>query len=363
MKPPAAVPSGGRDNLVQTVEFGNSRELVDRFRRALDAEQDVLLRSTAETNTIEEFARSVADGMQRASPSLDCRYLYDERGSALFEEICAQPEYYLTGSEDEILARHGATLRELTGPVRLLELGSGNAMKTDHLLSAWLERADETSYVPVDVSESALRKAGATIAAGHDGVRFVGVNATYQEAFPLLRPASPVMMMLMGSTLGNLGDDEAERFWRNVSRALHAGDFFLLGIDLIKDHDLMEAAYNDAAGVTARFTLNLFERMNRELDSDIQVESLSHQAHYNEARERIETYVRFDEAQRIDIAPLGRSVYVEAGTQVLVEISRKYRVDRVAEDLRRHHLERVADFSDERGRFALLLLRRTAHGD
>ncbi|MFQ5702944.1 MAG: L-histidine N(alpha)-methyltransferase [Gemmatimonadales bacterium] len=305
-----------------------------------------------------EFARAVATGLSDTPRWLPCRYLYDARGSELFEQICQQPEYYLTRTEASILHRCAAEIRSITGPVTLIELGSGSSEKTSHLLAAYTGSPGMVRYVPVDVSDSALRIAIERIDRDHPDVEVSGLVGTYGLAFPRFKDYSPSMVVFLGSTIGNLNRDESVDFWTRVSDNMAEGDFFLLGIDLVKDPTTLEAAYNDAAEVTTEFTKNIFRRINRELGAHVDLDQLQHVAVYNAEWQRIEISIRFLASQEVYIAPVDRSVTVGAGELVMTEISRKFVVGKMKEYLSHFGLETRRVFTDKHEMFALLLLQR-----
>ncbi len=303
-----------------------------------------------------EFARAAAVGLTDTPRWLPCQYLYDARGSGLFEEITRQPEYYPTRTEAAILERHAGEIRAATGPVSLLELGSGSSVKTSHLLSAYAEADGTVDYIPVDVSPSALDLARQRIMREHPTVRVSGIVGRYEESFTSFREHSPLMVLFLGSTIGNFNHGESQAFWRRVSDALTPGDYFLLGVDLVKEKGVLEAAYNDAAGVTAAFTNNLFARMNRELDAGIDLDQVEHVARYNEDWQRIEIFGRFRTAQSVRIAPLDLAVDIPAGDMVMIEISRKFVLDDAKRYLACFGLVTQRVLTDEREWFGLLLL-------
>jgi len=305
-----------------------------------------------------EFAESVAAGLATRPRRLDYRFLYDARGSELFERITELPEYYPTRTEASILERCARQVRETTGPVTLLELGSGSSVKTNHLLAAYLDRDDEQFYVPVDVSESALKQATNDLDDRHDGVRVVSVHGTYDMATRLFECASPMMAVFLGSSIGNFRADEERSFLKRVAESMARGDWFLLGVDLVKDKRIIDAAYNDASGITEEFIKNLFVRMNRELGTALDVSAIRHEARYVAERERVEVHTRFTEPQIVDIQPLGRRFRIWKDERVLVEISRKYSVDRLRPYLASLGFKTRRVFTDERDWFAVLLLQR-----
>ncbi|MDA8165967.1 MAG: L-histidine N(alpha)-methyltransferase [Desulfobacteraceae bacterium] len=333
-------------------------ELLRDFRQAQAGGGSRLVRMPRRAGGAMEFARSVAAGLRRRPRRLDCRFLYDARGSELYERICGQPEYYPTRTEAAILAAFATDICRATGPVTLLELGSGSSAKTGHLLGAYARAYGPLHYVPVDVSESALRQAGHAIGGRYPEVRVTGINSTYEEAFHFVPTVSPALVLFLGSTVGNLDEEEADGFWQAVSGRMQAGDYFLLGIDLVKDPAVIEAAYDDEAGVTAAFTRNLFARMNRELGAALDPDAIEHVARYRPERERIEIHARFTRPQRIEIAPLGESFAVGCGEEILVEISRKFRLPALPAYFRGHGFQVRETYTDERGWFALLLLRK-----
>ncbi len=314
-----------------------------------------IVRLAHQADLVKEFADSVCRGLARRPAALECRFLYDARGSALYDRITKQPEYYPTRTEAAILARYAPTIRRIAGAVTLLELGSGSSTKTGHLLRAW---EDNVCYVPVDISESALCQAGRTIGARHPGVRIVGLNGTYEKIFPLFAPFSPLMVIFLGSTIGNFTEEEAAVFFRSISENLTEGGYFLLGVDLVKDADVLEAAYNDAAGVTAEFTRNLFARMNRELGSALDLAAIEHVARWRPESRRIEIHARFHKPQILRVAPRGESFRIAAGEEILVEISRKFVLRELQDELKMCGLQTREVFTDERGWFALLLLQK-----
>ncbi len=326
---------------------------------APDSDVDsVIVNPRAAEAAIEEFAKSVALGLSDTPPWLHSRFLYDDEGSRLFEEISRQPEYSLTAAEAEILERCASRIRDATGPVTLIEFGSGNSVKTDYLLSAYSAVESSVRYVPVDVSEGMLKRARDAIVARHPKVTVTGLADTYERAFPLLKEFSPAMVVFLGSSIGNFDQRESDVFWQGLSDALSPRDFVLLGIDLVKDESILHAAYNDAAGVTARFTKNFFARINRELGAQIDLDAIEHVALYNSAWRRIEIYARFLSRQDVHLQPLDRTITVPKGTMVMTEISRKYELDKVKDYLRCFDFSVNEVFTDEKQWFGLLLIQR-----
>jgi len=308
----------------------------------------------------DSFAHSIARGLSDHPRWLHCRYLYDEAGSRIFSAITEQPEYYLTGAESEILAAHADEIRALAGPVPIVELGAGTGAKTRHLLDAWSRAAGagELDYVPIDIDPSVVTHSAQELATEYERVVVTGLATSYERGLEALSRVSPICLVFLGSTIGNFNPDETDAFLARLGRTLGPEDSLLLGIDLVKDVDTLEAAYDDAAGWSRRFTRNLFARMNRELGTDVDPESVDHVAYWNDRLERIEIYARFRRASRIELRSISRSFRVAAGEMVLTEISRKYRIPGMASDLARFGFAVERAFTDSAERFGLLLCRR-----
>lgn len=323
---------------------------------------ETILRGGGDGDQVRDFALSTAAGLSSHPRKMESRFLYDARGSRLFDLITQQPEYYLTRTETALLVDHADRIRTLAGPATLVELGSGSSVKTEHLLNAWLARDHEAGYVAVDVSENALREASRGISASHPGVQVIGVNSDYHSALPLLPALSPAMVLFLGSSIGNFSPSETSSFLQAVSAAVAPGDLFLVGIDLVKDPAVIEAAYNDAAGVTEQFTRNLFVRMNRELGSCIEISSIRHEAFYNPLKEQVEIQARFSRQQTLHIEPLHEHFILSRGESIRTEISRKFKVDEFVALAGTFCFEVEEVFTDQQQWFALVLLRRTSSG-
>lgn len=317
------------------------------------------IRADHHTESPLAFAEAVAAGLDSEPRTLPYRYLYDRAGSEIYERITAQPEYYPTRTEESILARHAADIRQRAGDVTVVEFGSGSSAKTRRLLEAWTAEG-ATRYVPIDISRSALEAACVELAGEFPGLDVEGIASTYERAMPLVRDLSPVLFVFLGSSIGNFAGDELDRFLEMVGRNMAPGDHFLLGIDLVKSPRVLEAAYNDEAGWTERFTLNLFERLNRELDAGVPLEQVEHVAYYNERLDRIEIYARFRSEITFRIDAIDRKFRLAAGEMVRTEISRKFRPHDMAANAARFGLVQEALYTDPLDHFGVLLLRRGA---
>lgn len=274
----------------------------------------------------DEFAEAALAGLARPQKAIPCKFLYDAQGSALFDAICELPEYYVTRTEIAILSARAQAIADLVGPgAALIEFGGGSCRKARILLDA-LERP--AAYVPVDVSREHLEAAAAALAADYPELPVVAVCADYMSPFrlpPAALSAAKRVGFFPGSTIGNLRPPEARAFLSHAARLLGRGGELIVGVDLKKDSALLNAAYNDSAGVTARFSLNLLTRMNRELGADFAPERFAHDAFYNAARGRVEIYLRSLARQTVTVA--GRPVRFAAGERVHIEYSYKFAVE------------------------------------
>ncbi|MGH7060544.1 MAG: L-histidine N(alpha)-methyltransferase [Stellaceae bacterium] len=273
----------------------------------------------------ESFRDAVLNGLGRERKSIPCKFFYDARGSALFEAICRLPEYYPTRTEIAILEENAAEIAAQMDPhCRLIELGSGASRKVRILLNA-LDRP--AAYVPVDISGDHLREAALNLAEDFPELPVIAVCADYTRPFampPLPGPRGKRVGFFPGSTIGNFEPSAAVRFLANCAQILGPGGEMLIGVDLKKDPKILDAAYNDRAGVTAAFNLNLLERINRELDGDLDLDRFEHLGFYNESRGRIEIYIRSLSDQEATIA--GRRFGFAAGELIHTEYSYKYTV-------------------------------------
>jgi L-histidine Nalpha-methyltransferase len=273
----------------------------------------------------ESFRDAVLKGLGRTPKSIPCKFFYDARGSALFESICRLPEYYPTRTEISILEENAAEIAAQIGPHgRLIEFGSGASTKARILLRA-LDRP--AAYVPVDISREHLRDAAISLAEDFPSLAVVAVCADYTRRFPLPPlpgPSGKRVGFFPGSTIGNFEPEAAVGFLANYARILEPGGEMLIGVDLKKDPEILDAAYNDRAGVTAEFNLNLLVRINRELDGDLDIDRFEHVAFYNEVEGRIEIYIRSLANQEAWIADT--HIHFGVGELIHTEYSYKYSV-------------------------------------
>jgi L-histidine Nalpha-methyltransferase len=272
-----------------------------------------------------QFARDVLAGLRQQQKTLPCRYFYDARGSELFEQITDLAEYYPTRAEIALLGAHAAEMAEMAGPgCCLIEFGSGSSRKTDILLRAL---PDLAAYVPIDISEAALAGAVARLAGQFPALRVAPIHGDFSAELKLptlLRPTKH-LGFFPGSTIGNFEPDGAAAFLRRARTLLGLNSGFIVGADLKKDVGTLIRAYDDRAGVTAAFNLNLLTRINRELSADFDPYGFAHLAVYNEEAGRIEMHLRAARAQTVTVA--GERFRFRQGETIHTENSHKYSCD------------------------------------
>jgi L-histidine Nalpha-methyltransferase len=301
-------------------------------------------------------ARTLRDDV-RAGLTADPKWLppkwfYDARGSELFEEITRLPEYYPTRAEREILIDRAGEIAAASGARTLVELGSGSSEKTRHLLDAL---PDLHSYVPVDVSESALRGAADALLKERPGLSVHALIADFTAGLSLPKTPGPRLVAFLGGTLGNLLPGERSVFLKSVRDLLAPGDTLLLGTDLVKDEEVLVAAYDDAAGVTAAFNRNVLSVVDRELGADFVPEDFAHVARWNPQEEWIEMRLRARRSLTVKIPELDLVVPFEAGEELRTEVSAKFREDGVRGELAGAGLRLAHWWTDAGDRFALSL--------
>ncbi|MFF8955058.1 L-histidine N(alpha)-methyltransferase [Streptomyces sp. NPDC014894] len=311
-----------------------------------------LTRTLPEDATGAALRADVLQGLTRTPKELPPKWFYDARGSELFEEITRLPEYYPTRAEREILIARAAEIAAATGPRTLVELGSGSSEKTRHLLDAL---PDLHSYVPVDVSESALRGAAGALLGVRPGLHIHALIADFTRGLALPGTPGPRLIVFLGGTIGNLLPAERALFLRSVRSLLRPGDALLLGTDLVKDEGVLVRAYDDASGVTAEFNRNVLNVLARELGADVDPADFDHVALWDREHEWIEMRLRARRALTVKIPELDLAAPFDRGEELRTEVSAKFRREGVGEELARAGMELSRWWTDTEGRFALSL--------
>ncbi|GAB2669731.1 L-histidine N(alpha)-methyltransferase [Kribbella swartbergensis] len=287
------------------------------------------------------------------------KWFYDARGSELFEQITRLPEYYPTRAEREILRTRAGDIAAITKAHTLVELGSGSSEKTRLLLDGLRDHGTLTTFVPLDVSESALREAADAITADYPGLEVHGVVGDFTAHLDKLPGEAPRVVAFLGGTIGNLLPAERAAFYASVREVLEPGEWFLLGTDLVKDPATLVAAYDDSAGVTAEFNRNVLRVINRQLGADFDVDAFSHVAIWDPDNEWIEMHLRADRAMRVLIPEIHLDVEFAEGEELSTEISAKFHRHGVEAELTKAAFTPTTWWTDTKARFALSLWQAT----
>jgi L-histidine N-alpha-methyltransferase len=326
-----------------------------------DRAERVVVRSFLGPEDERSLADDVFDGLTRPFKELPPKHFYDRAGAELFDRICELPEYYPTRTERAILSDRAAAIAATTQAAELVELGSGYATKTRLLLSALHEAGTLRRYVPIDVTESVVREVAAALVDEYPGLAVHGIVGDYERHLARVPDADgPRVVAFLGGTIGNFTPGSRRRFLRGIAKTLGPDDHLLLGVDLVKDPAVIEAAYNDGAGVTAAFNRNVLRVINRELAADFDPDGFDHVAFFDREHEWVEMRLRARQRMTVRVGRLALQVEFAAREELRTEISAKFTVDRLEADLAAAGLELAELEVDERGLFAVSLARRRA---
>jgi L-histidine Nalpha-methyltransferase len=320
----------------------------------------------------EEFANDVAMCLASKSKYLSPKYLYDKIGSQLFEQICHQPEYYLTRTEVSILNKYTPVISKLVGSnIQIIELGSGSSSKTAILLSYLSSQKKRIYYFPIDISSNILIESAQRLKSQFPNASIIGIRSDYNIGID--RAATECMaaqktmknnhngsysklVLFLGSSIGNFELKEARSLLRLIRQKLHTNDFLLVGFDLQKDESVLNAAYNDKAGITAKFNLNLLARINRELGGNFELGKFEHCAFYNREQHRIEMHLVSKTDQQLYIEALGKTFFLKKGESIHTENSYKYSLSQIADLAEGCDFRIEKNFTDKKRWFDLALL-------
>ncbi len=303
------------------------------------------------------FEADVRRGLSAQPKILFPKYFYDELGSQLFDAICLLPEYYLTRAENEILTRYADEIvASVEGQKTLLEMGSGSASKTRLIIEALLRRQPDLHFISVDISASALETSSRVLLQSYPRLNITAYASDYYDGLAALQRSTlergHTFALFLGSNIGNFDAQEAQTFLRALRGVLREGDALLLGADLKKQREVLEAAYDDALHVTAAFNLNLLARINRELDADFDVRAFKHYVCYNEEVGRIEAYIESLRDQQVTLRKLDMEINFTAGERIHTENSYKYDLDGLSRLAEETGFRRTRTWLDEREQFS-----------
>ena len=323
---------------------------------------------------VEEFANDVATCLTSENKRLNPKYLYDHMGSKLFELICLQPEYYLTRTEASLLKRHAPAITNLVGSnIRIIELGSGSSSKTAILLRYLSSQKKRIYYFPIDISASILMESTRTLKSQFPNATIIAIRSDYNTGIDMATArcmatdgeeveknnnGSPYakLILFLGSSIGNFEPMAARSFLRSIRQRLHTNDFLLVGSDLQKDEFVLNAAYNDKAGITAKFNLNLLARINRELGGNFELGKFKHYAIYNREQHRIEMHIVSNTDQQVYIEALCKNFSFRKGDSIHTENSYKYSLSQISALAEDSGFRIEKEFTDEKRWFNVALL-------
>jgi L-histidine N-alpha-methyltransferase len=324
------------------------------------AEAPIKIDSFLAPGEARSLADDVLDGLTRPFKELPPKHFYDTRGAELFDRICDLPEYYPTRAERAILDQTAARIAQITDAAELVELGSGTAAKTRVLLDALHACGSLQRYVPIDVTEAMVRDCASDLVGAYPGLRVHGVIGDFErhlDGVPAPVDDGSRLVAFLGGTIGNFPPGSRRRFLRQIAGLLRPQDHLLMGTDLVKDPEVLEAAYDDSEGVTAEFNRNVLHVLNRELDADFEPADFDHVALFDRQHEWIEMRLRSKRKQTVSVKALELSVHFEEGEEMRTEISAKFTRRRIEDDLASAGLALTHWLTDPDELFALTLSR------
>ena len=311
-------------------------------------------KSKSEKTLVEELSSSLNQKYKSIHP----KFFYDNKGSKLFEDICKLPEYYLTRTEVSILTQLQDKLPAyMNEEFRLVELGSGSSYKTRILISILENMHKQIEYFPIDISKI-LKESATTLLDDYKNLHITGIIDNYESGLDFVKnyDSKKNLIVFLGSSFGNFDYEPGLRFLDKINSSMKDDDLFLIGLDLVKDRDVLEHAYNDSHGITAQFNLNVLSRINSELDSNFNVDKFAHHAVYNQDKNRVEIYLRSLENQTVDITKAGIALKIKHNELIHTENSHKYTIPKIKEIFSRTGF-RIRDmWFDEKQYFCLILL-------
>ena len=304
------------------------------------------------------FVEELSLSLNQKQKSIHPKFFYNKKGSELFEKICKLPEYYLTRTEISILTQlHNKLPAYMNGEFRLVELGSGSSHKTRILLSILEKLQKQIEYFPIDISKI-LKESTTTLLSDYENLHMTGIIDNYESGLDFLKNYDnrKNLIVFLGSSFGNFDYQPGLRFLYKINSSMKDDDLFLIGLDLVKDRDVLEHAYNDSHGITVQFNLNVLSRINLELNSNFNIDKFAHHAVYSEAENRVEIYLRSLENQTVNITKAGITLKIKQNELIHTENSHKYTIPKIKEMFSSTGF-RIRDmWFDEKQYFCLILL-------
>ena len=310
------------------------------------------------TKIEKSFAEEISFSLNQSFKSINPKFFYDKKGSDLFESICLLPEYYPTRTEISILKKLEPELASyLDENIDLVELGSGASVKTRLILDVFTKLQTRTEYYPIDISEI-LTESSEQLLKDYDTLHITGIIDTYEGGLEFLKNYNDRknLIVFLGSSFGNFTPNDGKLFLQKIFSTMKSGDLFLIGLDLVKDKQILESAYDDSLGVTAKFNLNVLSRINDELDADFDLNNFSHYSFYNENAQRIEMNLKSLVSQSVIIAKSNLSLYLDENELIHTEYSHKYNLSQIKKLLNDIGFEIKNTWLDDNKYFSLTLV-------
>lgn len=310
------------------------------------------------TKVEKTFSEEIQSSLDRNSKFISPKFFYDKKGSELFEEICSLPEYYPTRTEVTILEKIQDDLSSyIDADFRLVELGSGASVKTRLILDVFDKLQDKVEYFPIDISEI-LTESSELLLNDYDELHITGIIDTYEGGLEFLKNYDDKnnLIIFLGSSFGNFSPTDGYKFLQKINSTMKSGDLFLIGLDLVKDTQILESAYDDSQGVTAKFNLNVLSRINDELDADFNLDNFEHHAIYNEEKQRIEMYLKSLVNQSVVVSKSNLLLKLKKDELIHTEHSHKFRPEQIHEILDSVGFEVKQTWLDTNQHFSLTLV-------
>ena len=310
------------------------------------------------TKIEKSFAEEISFSLNQNSKFINPKFFYDKKGSELFESICLLPEYYPTRTEISILKKLKHDLPSyLNENINLVELGSGTSVKTRLILDIFTKLQPKTEYFPIDISEI-LTESSEQLLKDYDTLHITGIIDTYEGGLEFLKSYDDKknLILFLGSSFGNFTPDDGKLFLEKIFSTMKSGDLFLIGLDLVKDKNILESAYDDSQGITAKFNLNVLSRINDELDADFDINNFSHYSIYNENDQRIEMNLKSLVSQSVIIGKSNLSLNLDKGELIHTEYSHKYHISQIKKLLSDVGFEFKNMWLDDEKHFSLTLV-------
>lgn len=318
-----------------------------------------------------EFANEVARGLNDKQKHISPKFFYDKMGSKLFEQICMQPEYYLNRIESQILKNSVDEILKIIGgqEISVIELGNGNSLKTRILLGPFLAKLKIVSYFPIDVSLKMLKKSIRDLFREYANLQIYGICSDYVSGLVKINEFMKLKMKIpnkkfiifLGSSIGNFDPKDAMDFLHSIARYVQKDDLLLIGIDLEKDKSILDRAYNDKNGMTAKFNFNVLARINRELEGEFNISNFEHKSFYNTRKHRIEMHLESKLDQQVRIGAIGKMFNFRKGETIHTENSYKYSLPTLNRLVKKAGLQAIRNFTDSNKQYTLILLKKVSN--